>query len=209
MVEKLKNVAWLLLGGIAVFWAVTTFAGMVFGGDLDPPGPPGPTMKTLDEIPPSWHQKLAANDGAPGPNPPAGCNSSRFRCVLDDEAVLDLETGLVWDRSPDIGTLSWSSAVAGCILREVGGRKGWRLPTVQELATIVDTTQASPALPSGHPFINVQNASYWTATSNASAATFARIVGFIGGGTFTSISKTDRLNWWCVRAATGGYDGGH
>ena len=209
MVDKLKNVAWLLLGGIALFWAVTTFVGVVFGGDLDPPGPPGPTMKTLDEIPPSWHQKLAADDGAPGPNPPAGCNSSRFKCVLDDEAVLDLETGLVWDRSPDTGTSAWYAAVANCTNREVGGRKGWRLPTAAELGTLVDATQAAPALPSGHPFINVQNAIYWTATTDAGSTTRARAVAFNVGITYYVFPKTTNYNWWCVRGATGGYDGGH
>ena len=208
MVEKLKNVAWLLLGGIAVFWAVTTFSGMVFGGDLDPTGPPGPTMKTLDEIPPSWSQKLAADDGAPGPNPPAGCNSSRFTCVLEDEAALDLETGLVWDRSPATSTFEWVIAVGSCTIREIGGRLGWRLPTAQELATLVDTTQSNPALPAGHPFLNVQNTNYWTATTLAGSPTIGNLVLFSLGATNAS-TKDFNTNWWCVRAATGGYDGGH
>ena len=184
MVEKLKNVAWLLLGGIAVFWAVTTFSGMVFGGNLDPPGPPGPTMKTLDEIPPSWHQKLAADDGAPGPNPPAGCNSSRFRCVLDDAAVLDLETGLVWQRSPDLGrSVTWFLAHDDCTSSSVGGRRGWRLPTLTEVLTLDDPRVLTLlSLPSGHPFIAGFNVFYWSATTDAREPTFAYLYGHIGGG---------------------------
>ena len=41
--------------------------------------------------------------------------------------------------------------------KEVGGRKGWRLPSIYELANLVDTTQQNPSLPKGHPFTNIQN----------------------------------------------------
>ncbi|MCH8921409.1 MAG: DUF1566 domain-containing protein, partial [Chloroflexi bacterium] len=206
MVEKLKNVAWLLLGGIALFWAVTTFPGMIFGagGSLDPSAPPAPSMKTLAEIPPSWHQILPAGDGDL-----LGCNSSRFKCEMKNgEAVLDLETGLVWERSPDTIIVPRSNAQSNCSSKEVGNRLGWRLPTVQELATLVDTTQLNPALPSGHPFINVQNARYWSASTHAVESTFAMAVRFMNAGTVTA-AKNQLLNWWCVRGATGGYDGGH
>ena len=207
MVEKLKNVAWLLLGGIALFWAVTTFPGMIFGagGSLDPSAPPAPSMKTLAEIPPSWHQILPADDGDL-----LGCNSSRFKCEMKNgEAVLDLETGLVWERTPVNDPQDWSIAVARCATIEVGNRLGWRLPTVQELATLVDTTQLNPALPSGHPFINVQNAIYWTATTNASSTDSAQAVSFVNGTVADIFKIFNAQNWWCVRAATGGYDGGH
>ena len=205
MLNKLKNVAWLLIGAVALFWAASTFVGMVFGGDLDPPGPPGSTMKTLDEIPPSWSQKLLASDGTP-------CNSSRFRCVLDDEAVLDLETGLVWERLPPGTQVPWQQAINSCANRELGGRKGWRLTTQPELNSLIDRTQSNPALPSGHPFQSVQNASYWTATSVAtndgSGSTSAHQLALSSGNGF-GLSKTTAIFTWCVRGATGGYGGGY
>ena len=37
--------------------------------------------------------------------------------------------------------------------KNVGGRGGWRLPTVEELRSLIDLRRAIPALPSGHPFI--------------------------------------------------------
>ena len=72
---------------IAILTAVLFMPGMVKAGNLEPSAGPGSTMKTLDEIPPTWSQKLPA--------------AQRFTIVLDGEAVLDKETGLVWEKSPD------------------------------------------------------------------------------------------------------------
>ena len=82
-----------------------------------------------------------------------------------DDAVLDKETGYVWERSPDPTYMSWYNAVARCYEKELAHRRGCRLPTIEELASLVDPTKSSPALPSGHPF-NVQSSYYWSSTSS-------------------------------------------
>ena len=46
-----------------------------------------------------------------------------------------------------------------------GGVKGWRLPNVRELESLVDLSSHSPALSNDHPFINVQDA-YWSSTTS-------------------------------------------
>jgi hypothetical protein len=51
----------------------------------------------------------------------------------------------------------------------VGNRKGWRLPTIQELASLLDPSVAFtgvPALPIGHPF-TLGSVFYWSATSDS------------------------------------------
>ena len=107
----------------------------------------------------------------------------RFQVLneFNDEAVLDRETGLVWERSPSTQTLAWSNARLFCAQKAVGGRGGWRLPAFNELASLVDptiTTPGVPRLPLGHPFQNVQAATYWSATVFANQPGFTMEVNF-------------------------------
>lgn len=67
-------------------------------------------------------------------------NPQRFHVLGDFHAaaVLDQETGLVWERDPtffepgNVGEVttvgSWLLAAMACIRKSVGARKGWRLP---------------------------------------------------------------------------------
>ena len=150
---------------------------------------------------PSWDQTLPSN--------------SRFIVLtnMNSAAVLDRETGLVWEKSPTTTLFEWSSASAPaaadhCNGLTTGNRKGWRLPTIQELASLVDPTQ-SPSLPSGHPFTNVSfNSFYWSATTANFNTAFAWNILFDsggvenidpkGGGTVFSFNSV-----WCVRGGSG------
>jgi hypothetical protein len=152
----------------------------------------------LERIPPAWSQKLHV--------------SKRFKLVLDDEAVLDKETGLVWELSPSTDDMDWHDAIAHCYNKNVGGRKGWRLPTAEELASLVSTPAGSDGLtlPEDHPFQNVQSGFYWSATTNTVFTSDAWLVRFLDGIVINDDVKSfkDDSNYvWCVRGAHG-YDGG-
>ena len=164
--------------------------GLIGAGDLQPPGPPTTgTMKTMDQIPPTWSQILPS--------------SERFELVLGGEALLDKETGLVWAKDANIGGgMMWDSAMVYCQNLSIGSRKGWRLPTVEELASLVDPAQSSPALPSGHPFINVQSSAYWSANASAFSATSAWGV-YMDSGSVINYTKTDTNYVWPVRGQIG------
>jgi len=119
---------------------------------------------------PDKTKTLPADDGGVD-----GCDSSRFKCVMGGESVLDKQTGLVWARDPYIHGkgANWEDAVKACKLMDIGGTKGWRLPTQQEFLILVDTSQSEPALPEGHPFINLKDmatksgqgeSTFWTST---------------------------------------------
>ena len=174
---------------IAILTAVLFMPGMVKAGSLEPSAGPGPTMKTLDEIPPTWNQKLPA--------------AQRFTIVMDGEAVLDKETGLVWEKSPDATKRIWHFAADDCYKKTVGGRKGWRLPTVEELASLIDTTQSNPTLPSGHPFQNVQSDYYWSSTAYVFDPNYAYNVSLANGTVVAGVKLSAMFYMWAVRGGQG------
>ena len=149
---------------------------------------------------PSWDQKLQCDTTATCP---------RFVVLANwnSEAVLDRETGLVWEKSPELTLRDWQTALGVCNQKALGGRRGWRLPSVQELAALTDPTTFTAALPAGHPFVGVQSSVaqlpfYWSATTSASSTLSAWIVSFFNGLPQRTL-KSGSLNVWCVRGGQG------
>ena len=187
----LSRLGW-MIAGIASLYALSMLAGVASGGPLDPPGLPAPTMKTLADVAPSWHQKLVSTNGDVN-----GCNSARFTCVLDGEAVLDNETGLVWDRNPDIEqTQTWNGAFGYCTNRELGGRGGFRLPSVEEMNSLRD--DSADRLPDGGPFTVPTEQQFWTASTEVGNAAWAYTFQVNNSGASAS-EKTGATAVWCVR----------
>ena len=126
-----------------------------------------------------------------------------------DDMILDKETSLVWERSPDAtATTDWGAAVTHCYQLEVGDRKGWRLPTIEELASLIDMANSSPALPNGHPFNIVTPGFYWSATTciATGCTNHAWRVGLHDGAVGPEIKTDADFRAWCVRGGHG-YDG--
>ncbi len=76
----------------------------------------------------------------------AAPSDGRFSLVLSGAAVKDNQTGLIWEQEPDRDHDVWSRSNQRCAAKEVGGQKGWRGPSVEELKTLIDPTQRDPAL---------------------------------------------------------------
>ena len=121
---------------------------------------------------------------------------------FNDEAVLDKETGLVWQRSPDTEWQPYSVAAFRCILGPIGGRRGFRLPAVHELASLVDPSRTDLALPPGHPFQNIVGTYYWSATTDAGDPTRVWTLEFGVGGPEPNF-RSDSWRFWCVRSGQG------
>ena len=140
---------------------------------------------------PSWDQTLPA--------------ATRFIVLtnMNSEAVLDRETGLVWEQSPSQAASNWFLASIHCVQLSNGGRKGWRLPSIEDLASLIDPTQINPSLPSGHPFSNVLGTVYWSATTRAVNTAGAWRVDFYTAVVGFDDKTIGNERAWCVRGGQG------
>lgn len=126
------------------------------------------------------------------PNPRFSIYDVNTPDLMYDDLVLDGETGLVWTRdvlwlgsyiNPD---RAWADAINTARSFTMGNRKGWRVPTVEEISTLIDPSQGNPALPFGHPFINVESGVlYWSSTTSQRDSDNAWAVSMDNGGGVT------------------------
>ena len=176
----------LLVIFVVLIATVLFLPGLIGAGDMEPSDVPGPTMKTLDQIPPTWSQILPA--------------SERFELVMGGDAVLDKETGLVWAKNANIsgGGNDWVMAMYYCLNHIIADRRGWRLPTIEELSSLVDLSLSGyPKLPPG-VFDNVQTSQYWSSTiSEYPDGTTCAWQVYMGDGSVSCDPRTyyDRYVW--------------
>jgi hypothetical protein len=121
----------------------------------------------------------------------------RFSLVMNGAAVKDNQTGLIWEQEPDREHDVWIRSNERCATKEIGGQKGWRGPSVDELKTLIDPDQRDPALPPGHPFSNIKSEIYWTSTPDPKDDIVAWQVSFFSGEPVTD-QKSGTRRMWCV-----------
>ncbi|HEV8328277.1 MAG TPA: DUF1566 domain-containing protein [Nitrospiraceae bacterium] len=85
-----------------------------------------------------------------------------------------------------------------CVKKPVGGTRGWQLPSVAELASLIDPSLPAPFVP-GNVFAGVQSSSYWSATLGGGNPEIVWDVNFGSGVVDTPLDKTDLARAWCVR----------
>jgi hypothetical protein len=143
---------------------------------------------------PSWDQQMPS--------------ATRFIVLTDwaSAAVLDRETGLVWERTPGTSTSDWTAALYFCRAQADGHRRGWRLPSYEELTSLLDPAQSNPALPAGNPFQGIGSSDdFWTASTDEGDPNAAWIVQIASATTWTTAIKTSPTNLfrsWCVRTGS-------
>jgi hypothetical protein len=131
----------------------------------------------------------------------------------DDDLVLDKETGLIWPRHANLRGSPFNWLDANTTTRELrfATRIGWRLPTIEELSSLVDTRNTNPALPANHPFVSVQYGddlpAYWASTNDENPTGSAWFVNFGAGaaGLATKGGNPQVVGFvWPVRGGRGG-----
>ncbi len=127
-----------------------------------------------------------------------------------DGTVTDNLTGLIWLQNANcFGTRTWANALTDantlnsgeCGLSDGSAEGDWRLPNRKELRSLIDYSQYDLALPSGHPFNNVQSTYYWSSSTYArSTYTYNAWVVDLRDGSVYAGNKTGCCDVWPVRA---------
>lgn len=122
----------------------------------------------------------------------------------DDGTVTDNLTGLMWTKNANLdGSKSWNNAIDYCNNLELAGHSDWRLPNVRELQSLIDYGRSGPALPSGHPFSNVQwsGVVYWSSSTlmMGGQTSYAWSVSMNAGGVGSGALKDSSQFVWPVR----------
>ena len=141
------------------------------------------------------YTKIANNGTALVAAATLGSNPADWACTRDNI------TGLVWEVKTsdggvrDVGkTYTWANAatypgtVNGLALC---GYTDWRLPTVRELLSLIDSNTNNPAIDRTY-FPNTASATYWSSLTHAADASFSWFVrfsdGFVGSNRGSSIA---------------------
>jgi hypothetical protein len=148
--------------------------------------------------------------GVPWPLP-------RFTDNLDGTATDNL-TGLIWLKNAQcFGIRTWyqalsdSNSLAGgqCGLTDGSVAGDWRLPNLRELQSLIDIGRFDPALPDGHPFINVysaENPYYWSSTTHVNGTSYAWMIRMYSGYINSNLKTNYEHYLWPVRGISGSCD---
>lgn len=124
--------------------------------------------------------------------------------------VSDSKTGLKWKKCSEgqsyntnsnscdnsAGTYNWSDAlkqvqnVNSAIVGENFGQSDWRLPNINELASIVELSCYFPAINQG-VFSNTPRDKYWTSSPVAGSTSYIWIIGFNLGYDGTTLKNNN------------------
>ena len=92
--------------------------------------------------------------------------------------VTDTKNNLMWKRELEPNRYTWDEARE--ITSDFGGYTDWRLPTIQELLTLVDFTKYAPAINTDY-FPNQPSSYVWSGSPYAPYANNAWDVHFYNG----------------------------
>jgi PKD repeat protein len=119
--------------------------------------------------------------------------------------ITDTSTGLMWQQETPDNIMTWEEALSYCenLNLPIGVYTDWRLPTIKELRTLVDSSRRSPAINTMY-FPDTVSSAYWSSTTYASYTNSAWGVGFDNNDNYTPNKGAFA---YYVRAVRGGQSG--
>ena len=115
-----------------------------------------------------------------------------------DGTVTDISTGLMWQQTTAPGIYTWEQALEYCKSLDLAGFTDWRLPTIKELASIVDYSRYKPAIDTDYFPDTVEY--YWSSTTYVNNTYGAWYVYFYNG----NINYGHKSKSYYVRAVRDG-----
>jgi hypothetical protein len=114
------------------------------------------------------------------------------------QIVRDSKTTLQWQDDVNVSK-TWEEAIEYCEALTLGSYSNWRLPNINELASIVDRSKSHPAM--NGTFIHKKSSSYWSSTTTADTTSdVAWHISFIDGSQYNGNNKYYYYYVRCVRA---------
>ena len=205
---------------LIVLVAASAAFGSVIAGNLEPQGPPAPTMVTLQQLYERMRQGSDTCFDNLGTHRFVDCGSTALG--TSNGAVKDMQTGLIWLKNANcFGLTNWADASikaaalanGQCGLTDGSNAGDWRLPSKAEWNAIqragcypspggptISDKSGTGCYASGTPWAsNVQSMVYWSSSTNSFDPTTAW-----GPDLFSNDpsggAKTLNLYVWPVRA---------
>lgn len=128
------------------------------------------------------------------------CIPQKFKIdesVSEEKTVFDENFGLEWQQATPTEQYSWDNAVTYCENLNYGGHDDWRLPTLQELLSIVDNSKYQPSIDETY-FPNTPKSDFWSSYNHVNSG-YAWRVDFENG----VVGETGKNNKYYVRCVRG------
>ncbi|ABW67537.1 Lcl C-terminal domain-containing protein [Desulfosudis oleivorans] len=145
------------------------------------------TPRPNDETTPSWQVEFFyGHDSFASPANTVSVRAVRGEAIgsaslvdNEDGTITDESTGLMWNKfTADLNDdtvidtndkMDWREALAWCESLDLAGHSDWRLPTIKELKSIVDSGTDAPAFDTTFFPDTVPDNFYWSSTTYASS----------------------------------------
>jgi len=111
--------------------------------------------------------------------------SNDFQLQNDVKVVLDRASGLMWQQSGSANEISYGEAkeyVARLNSDQFAGYNDWRLPTLEEVMSLMEPTEKGNDMYIDPVFDNTQR---WVWTSDTNETTLAWLANFVSGNCYT------------------------
>lgn len=117
----------------------------------------------------------------------------RFRFTDNkDGTITDNTTNLMWQKKGEAITRKWEEAKDYSKTITLAEHNDWRLPTIEELISIVNYRKYTPSI---HPIFDCVSGCYWSDSTYASSNGFAWYVNFAIG----VVDRFSKFNDYYVR----------